>query len=59
MCDFTSSTSYDHTSSHTCHVPHGDRWAEFQHQPLPRVRAQDPEAMEEEGQQPMGVCGGA
>lgn len=59
MCDFTPSTSYDHkrnhTSSHACHVPGGDRWAEFQHQPLPRVRAPAPEAREEEGQQVYGT----
>lgn len=61
MWDFTSSTSYDHkkydhkTYGHTCHVPGGDRWAEFQQQPLPRVRVQAPEAMEVEGQQPYGT----
>lgn len=44
MCDFTSSISYDHKTDHK--TDHTSSWAEFQHQPPPRVRAQDLEAME-------------
>lgn len=55
MCDFISSTTYNHksnhASSHISHSPGGDLQAEL-HQPsidpLPRVRAPDLEAMEEE-----------
>lgn len=64
MCDLISSTTYNHkknhTSSHIYQFPGGDPWAERQHQPstepLPRVRAQGLEAVEE-GQQPNGTLG--
>lgn len=64
MCDLISSTTYNHkknhTSSHIYHFPSDDPRAELQHQPstepLPRVRAQGLEAVEE-GQQPNGTLG--